>query len=275
MSIELLLFALDTALVNPAEEAGVDGFVIDWEWRDKEVRQAGANTQINCQGPDDLRRLRSLTRKPIMCRLNAWGQGSRDEMSCALALGADELLLPMVQGPEEVLSFLDHAAGRCKTGILVEQAAAVAHARELAGLPINRVYVGLNDLALSRRTDLFRPLVDGTLDELAQVFHGVPFGFGGLTHPRSGHPIPSLLLLTDLVRLGCAFTFLRRSFMEDQALFGLGATILAIREAWDAATRASAEERQSSRSALVDLVESRPIFIRIKETLCPDLVTAS
>ena len=150
-------------------------------------------------------------------------------------------------------------------GIVSDAAAAVAHARELAGLPLDRVYVGLNDLALSRRTDLFRPLVDGTLDELAQAFHGVPFGFGGLTHPCSGDPIPSPLLLAELVRLGCAFTFLRRSFMADQARFGLGATMLAIRKAWDAATRASAEERRSSRSTLVDLVESRPIPIRIKE----------
>ena len=267
MGIELLLFALDPSLVEPAEAAGIDGFVIDWEWRGKDERQSGKRTQINRQGPEDLKRLRDLTRRPILCRLNAWGAGAADELECAQELGADELLLPMAREPEEVMAFLEAVAGRCRAGILVERAEAVAQARELARLPLRRVYVGLNDLAISRDTDLFRPLRDGTLEALAQAFRDVPFGFGGLTHPLAGEPIPSRLLLMELRRLACSFTFLRRSFMTDQARFGMEPTVRAIREAW--AEAASASCVREARTELLDRVANHPVSIACGEPHAP------
>ncbi len=42
-----------------------------------------------------------------------------------------------------------------------------------------------------------------------------PFGFGGLTVPERGAPVPCRLLMGEMIRLGCAFSFLRRSFHRD------------------------------------------------------------
>src|SRR5947209_8543080 len=50
----------------------------------------------------------------------------------------------------------------------------------------------------------------------AGVYRGA-VGFGGATVPGSGSPIPSHLLLGELVRLGPDFTVLRRSFWRDVA----------------------------------------------------------
>ncbi len=43
----------------------------------------------------------------------------------------------------------------------------------------------------------------------------IPYGFGGLTLPEKGSPIPCKLLMGELMRLGCNFSLLRRSFLAD------------------------------------------------------------
>ena len=108
----------------------------------------------------------------------------------------------MVRTPEEVDRTLDAGGGRCGLGILIETQDAVDRAAELARRPLSRIYVGLNDLRIDRRsTELFRPLVDGTVDAVrAQVAQ--PFGVGGLTLPGPGFPVSSDLLAGELVRLG-------------------------------------------------------------------------
>jgi len=41
------------------------------------------------------------------------------------------------------------------------------------------------------------------------------FGFGGLTLPGYGDPLPGRSLYSEMARLDCRFTFLRRSFYRD------------------------------------------------------------
>jgi hypothetical protein len=131
--------------------------------------------------------------------------------------GADEILLPMVRNAEEVDRTLDLVAGRCDVGILIETQDGVDRAAELARRPLSRIYVGLNDLRIDRRsTVLFGPLVDGTVDAVRAVVTG-PFGVAGLTLPECGAPVPAELVAAELVRLGADFTFLRRSFTADMA----------------------------------------------------------
>jgi len=87
--------------------------------------------------------------------------------------------------------------------------------KELARLPVSRVYVGLNDLAIERKTpNIFTAVADGTVERIRRAFP-VPFGFGGLTLPDRGHPIPCRLLIGEMARLPCDFSFLRRSFHRD------------------------------------------------------------
>lgn len=211
----LLLFSNNPPFVAEAVHAGIGRIMIDWEHIGKETRQAFSDTEINHHTVDDLRRVRACTPAPITCRINQVGAETRDEIEQAIAAGANEIMLPMVRGRAEVERVLEQVNGRCQVGILVETVAAVNQAEELARLPLSCVYVGLNDLAIERRTaNIFTPLIDGTLAKVRRAFQ-IPFGFGGLTLPDCGAPIPCHLLIKEMVRLGCDFAFLRRSFHRD------------------------------------------------------------
>lgn len=212
---ELLLFSTSTSMVRAAVDAGVDGIVVDWERRGKELRQADADTQINEDTPDDLRRLRGATSAPIVCRINGVGASTVDEVAVAIASGATEILVPMVRSPKEIETVLRLADGRCGVGMLVETVAAVEGARWFSDLPLSRVYVGLNDLSIERRSrSIFEAVIDGTVERVREAF-AVRFGFGGLTVADGGRPIPCSLLAAEMARLDCQFTFLRRSFHRD------------------------------------------------------------
>ncbi len=215
--VDLFLFTVDPSYGRDVLAAGATGIVVDWERRGKARRQRGEGTQINADTVEDLARMRAATDGRLLCRINGYGPWTAGEVEDALAAGADELFLPMVRGTEEVDRTLDLVAGRCGLGILVETQDAVDRAAALARRPLSRIYVGLNDLRIDRRsTELFRPLVDGTVDAVrAEVAQ--PFGVGGLTLLEGGSPVPSALLAAELVRLGTDFTFLRRSFTADMA----------------------------------------------------------
>ncbi len=215
--MQLFLFTVDPAWGRDVVAAGAAGIVVDWERRGKHRRQAGEGTQINSDTLADLVRMRAATDGRLLCRVNAAGPWTAREVDDAVAAGADEVLLPMVRTPEQLDRVLDLVDGRCGLGILVETQDAVDRVAELARRPLSRLYVGLNDLRIDRRSDsLFRPLVDGTVDAVRAAVD-VPFGVGGLTLPGGGFPVPGDLLAAELVRLGTDFTFLRRSFTADMA----------------------------------------------------------
>ena len=253
-AFELLLFSTDPETVSRYTEAGVDGFIVDWERMGKETRQAGADTEINKDTPEDLRRVRAATNARLLCRLNQPGPWTPGEIEEAVAGGADELLIPMVRSPEEVLEAIRLAAGRCGVGILIETLDAVRHAAQLARLPISRAYVGLNDLSIERRSrSIFEPLTDGLVDGIRPLFT-IPFGLAGLTLPECGRPIPCRLLIGEITRLSCGFSFLRRSWRRDMAGREPRAELLRIRAAIERARRRSAEEIARDRAELVETV---------------------
>jgi hypothetical protein len=214
---ELLLFAVDPVLVAAADRGGADAIVVDWERAGKHARQAGADTEINHHTQEDVRTVRALFPRTVVCRLNAVGPWTEEELNEAVEGGADEVLLPMVRNAEQVEWVLGLAAGRCGVGILVETEEAIAAAGELAELELARVYVGLNDLAIARGApSIFSAVRDGTVERIRERFRA-PFGFGGLTLPGRGSPVPSRLLAAELARLRCDFSFLRRSFARDSS----------------------------------------------------------
>lgn len=211
----LILFSTNPTIIRQAVPSGVGGIIVDWEWIGKGQRQASADTQINRDTLDDLRRVRACTDALVICRINSYGVVTAEEVEQVIEAGADEILLPMVQTVEEVETVLEQVKSRCGVGILIETMAAVRLVEDLGRLPLSRVYVGLNDLAIERTSpNIFTPLVDGTLERLRHHVH-VPFGFGGLTLPDRGHPIPCRLLIGEMARLNCDFSFLRRSFYRD------------------------------------------------------------
>ncbi len=253
-SFELFLFTSDVGLATGAVNAGIDGLVIDWERRGKHARQRVADTEINEDTVHDLRRIRAATRAPILCRVNPHGVESADEIDAAVEAGADELLLPMVRGAAEVENALDLVSGRVGLGILVETMEAVANADELARLPLSRIFLGLNDLALQRRSaSIFTALIDGTVDRVRAAFEA-PFGVAGATVPDAGYPIPCRLLIGELARIACDFTFLRRSFRRDLVGRNLDVEVPRIRDAVHATATRSPDEVHRDRADLVHVV---------------------
>jgi hypothetical protein len=234
----LLLFALDGDAAATAVRAGVDGLVVDWETRGKDARQASAGTEINAGTDEHLQSVRAATSATVICRINPFGAHTSSEVDRALASGADEILLPMARRPSDVTGTLEIVGGRCPIGILVETQDAVDCAAELAALPLSRVYVGLNDLAIDRHArSIFAAVVDGTVERVRRAF-SAPFGFAGLTLPTRGDPIPCRLLIAEMARLNCSFSFLRRSYRRDvdPAEESQRAAIQAIRAAIASAT---------------------------------------
>ena len=225
---------------------------MDWERRGKRARQAGADTQINGDTPEQLAAVRAATPGIVLCRVNAWSRWTSAEIELAVHLGADEVLLPMVRRADEVVAALEVAAGRCGLGILVETTDAVRSVEALAALPLARIYLGLNDLMIDRGGgSLFEALVDGTVDRVAAAATGagVAFGVAGLTLPEAGRPVPCRLVLGALARVDASFTFLRRSFWADVAGLELAVEVPRILAA---AERAS---RRRSREVAVDHAE--------------------
>lgn len=253
-AFELFLFSTDAETVSRYTRAGVDGFIVDWESKGKETRQAGAGTEINEDTPEDLRRVRAATSARLFCRLNQPGPWTPGEIDEAIGGGADEVLLPMVRSPGEVLDAIRVARGRCGVGILVETVDAVCCAPDLARLPISRAYVGLNDLSIERKSrSIFEPLTDGLVDGLRPLFT-VPFGLAGLTLPECGRPIPCRLLIGEMSRRSCGFTFLRRSWRRDMAGRDPRSEVPRLKAAIELAGRRSAEEIARDRAELVEAV---------------------
>lgn len=238
---ELLLFTTDVETVREAVRAGVDGIIVDWECLGKRARQAGADTQVNADTLDDLRRVRRTTDARVVCRVNAVGTETAREVRAAITAGADELLVPMVRSVQALERVLELAGDRCAVGALVETADAVREAPAIAALPLSRIYVGLNDLAIDRGTpSIFTALGDGTVADVARACRG-PFGFAGLTLPDRGQPIPCRLLIAEMTRLGSDFTFLRRSYRRDVRPGAQGDAVRRIRSALaEARTRSEA-----------------------------------
>lgn len=256
MTLDLYLFTTDIDYAREALDAGVDGFVVDWEHVGKEERQSSADTEINHDTLDDLRRLRAAVDAPILVRVNAASAGTAREVEEAIDGGATEILLPMVRRADEVEELLEIVDGRCGAGILIETTDAVALAPRLSALPLTRIYVGLNDLAIDRgATNIFSSVADGTVESVRRTCTR-PFGFAGLTHPESGAPIPSRLLVSEMVRLGCAFSFLRRSFRRDAERFGAAEVVRALREEIADAARRPVRELLGARDTLASLVRA-------------------
>ena len=250
--MDFFVFTVDPGCARDVVAAGAAGIVVDWERRGKARRQAGQDTQINEDTAADLAAVRSATSGRVLCRVNGAGPTTAQEVELAVALGADEVLLPMVRTPDQVDLALDAVDGRCGLGILVETQDAVECVDALVRRPLSRVYLGLNDLRIDRGgvDPLFTPLVDGTADRVRRAVD-VPFGVAGLTLPDRGHPVPSRLLAGELARLGADFTFLRRSFWADTAGLDLRTAVPRIVESCAAA------RRRSSANVLADRAELR------------------
>ena len=216
--MDLFVFHRNRSLDLASIEGGAKGIVIDLETRGKAHRQKGFDTQINEHGWQDIAEVKQDKKTYVICRLNGINEQTALEVNRALDLGVDELLIPMVRKMSEVSDVLKLAENRAHVSVMIETLEAIEISRQLDQLPLARVYVGLNDLSICRQShSIFSALADGTVESIRGKFRKIPFGFGGLTIPGYGSPLPVEHFLGEMTRLECAFTFLRRSFFRDTA----------------------------------------------------------
>jgi hypothetical protein len=144
---------------------------------------------------------------------------------------------------------------------MVETDESLALARQLSGIKLGRVYLGLNDLMIQRGSGhLFSPLIDGTLERFRAEYSG-QLSVAGITLPDRGHPIPCRLLMAELARLGCNYGVCRRSFRRDIPISNLRAGVSAISAEWELLQRRSfftLEADQQAFRALVGQMTSDP-----------------
>lgn len=250
----LTLFSTDCNFIAEAVAAGIDEILVDCEHIGKGERQRQADTEINYATVEELRRVRTCTNARVICRINSFGNQTSGEIEEAIDAGANEIMLPMVRTTTEVEVVLKRVDQRCGVGILVETVAATKQVADLGKLPLSRVYVGLNDLAIERCTpSIFSALPDGTVERIRPFFE-VPFGFGGLTLPQFGEPIPCRLLIAEMTRLNCHFSFLRRSFYRDIRGRDVTVEVPKLRNAIAQARYRSPEHVQQDKNELARLI---------------------
>ena len=238
-----------------------DRVVVDWERLGKHERQAGAHgllgtdTTIRPDDADAVARVRAEGFDRVVCRIDPVGPRTAEQVAEVRRQGGGAVLVPMWRTLDELTTVLDAADG-LEVGAMVETVDALEHCAALHSMGIAFVFIGLVDLAIDRGTcSIFAPLADGTLDRIAGDLAGVPFGFGGLTLPDRGHPIPNRLLVGEMVRLGASFSFMRRSFLDDVAGHDPAAAVRAIREATVAAEQRTPHQVDTDRARLVGIIQ--------------------
>jgi len=239
-----MLLATDEDVVYEANDAGLDGFVVDCE----DTRQFGssvAEEKLARDTREHLRRVRSGTPKTLILVTQDIGEATRNDIDVAVSCGVSEILMPRIRAAREVEGLLRCVDGRCGVGIVIETVEAIERGSDLATLPVARVYVDLDDLAVARGfTPAFRAVYDGTLDRLRRLFT-VPFGFGSLTLPDRGYPVPGRLVMGEMARIGCDYAFLRGSFLRDSRGMSARTAVSAVRAGLEGAFgRTAAEVRR-------------------------------
>ena len=237
---------------------------VDLEVHGKAARQAGRNTFISTHQPQDVGRVKAeLRRSQLMVRVNPLHEGTAAELDTVLTQGADLVMLPMFQTPEELRAFSRLVAGRVPVVALLETAGALRSLDAWVDTPgLSEVFVGLNDLHLSLGCAfMFEPLASGLVDRVSARVHsqGLRFGFGGIARLNEGLVL-GRDVLAEHVRLGSAAVILSRTFHRpsehNAAAHGFEAEVAALRQAERDLSKRTSQQVESDRSRIRGLIES-------------------
>lgn len=214
--LQLMILASDPNSAIDAQKAGIDRIFYDLEWIGKNERQHGRNTVKSNNNIDDIPAVRKvLTSSSLLVRTNPIHAYSKAEIDKAIEYGADILMLPMAMDHHDVEHYVDMVAGRAKTCIMIETAAAMTRLDSILSVPgVDEIFVGLNDLHISMGlTFMFELLSGGLVEYIAKKcnYAGIPFGFGGIARIGEGD-LPSDYILGEHVRLGSTSVILSRTF---------------------------------------------------------------
>ena len=216
MGIKFFLFTTDIVLAVRAQQAGVDGIIIDWESRGKQARQKNHQLETNFDTPQAVFKISKNVKIPVIVRINPLGIHTASELDCALDNGAKIIMLPMARSVEEVKTFLKIVNGRAKTIIQIETPSLATDISNLKCLDWDYAYIGLNDLMVaSGKSSIWQAISDGTAESICGNLKGRVYGFGGSTILGGGEPIINALILHELVRLGGSISVMRRTFKTE------------------------------------------------------------
>lgn len=266
--IKLFLFTTEVEFAKQAEAAGVDSVIVDWECIDKHRRQKDYSTEVNTDTPEDVARLAEHLKIPITVRINRWGHYTATEISTALDNGAQIIMLPMAQTPQEVEQFVDLIDGRAQTLIQIETQSLVDQCRGLKDIGWDYAYIGLNDLMISRGSQvIWDPLIDGTVETIYGTLPGRQIGCCGVTIVGGGYPLPFLDLFREMARLGCGLSFLRRTFKREIVGRDFCCEVDAIRATWNALCQRSPQAIQEDRDQFLVRVNElvRPLAMSMSK----------
>lgn len=254
--LTMMLFAHEPQAIRMAMDTGIRDFMVDCERKGKSERQNGADTDISQVDMENISGSLAVAGAMVNCRINGFGDWTEREIDAALAKGFHRIFLPMVRNMSEAERFVRLVNGRARAAILIETDEAVRIASDLASLPLDAVYVGLNDLAISRGyRAIFEALLDGTVEHIREQFEQTAFGFGGVTLLGCGHPCPSELLLAEMQRLNCHFSFLRRSYYRDVAGKDAAQEIVRLQEFWRQLSKRNDDLRTFQKQQLDRLIK--------------------
>lgn len=229
-SFELIAFYKDPKLLEQLITFDIDGIIVDLEHKDKNRRQLQFDTQITEHELSDLYTVAKSNPKNLICRINGPKYWTLDEINGVIESGANEILAPMIKNKEEVDWPLEQIDGRVELGLMIETVEAIDMLPEINELPVKRVYVGLNDLAIQeKRQNIFSPLADGRVAKIRETTKAL-FGVAGLTHPVLGYPVSCRHIIMYLAEIKADYSFLRRSFYRDLSDYKMGELIAALRE---------------------------------------------
>lgn len=220
--MKLMYITNDPEVAIIAERSGVDRIFIDMEYIGKALRQGGMDTVQLHHTVEDIKNVRAvLTKAELLVRCNPLHEASEEynsseeEIEAIIESGADIIMLPYFKTAHEVREFVRIVDGRARTIPLVETREAVDCIDDILEIDgIDEIYIGLNDLTISRcQKFLFQPLADGTVDMLIEKFKtkNIPFGFGGIASLGRGN-LPSEKVIAEHYRLGSTRVILSRSF---------------------------------------------------------------
>ena len=254
----LTLFTNDPQLAARADLAGIDRIGVDLESIGKGLRQGHLNTWISDHCETDLQLLSPcLQRADLFARCNPIHPGTADDIGRLLAGGVKVLMLPYFKTALEAETFIRIIDGRATPVLLVETKEAAAVMSDLCRIDgVKEIHIGLNDMRLSLGwPSHFHVLASDFLVRLCEpvLEAGLRLGVGGVG--RAGDcdlPIPSDLVIAQMVRLGAAASLVSRAFFHDGGSLDLVHEIKALRRLLDRQLRQPKSWHEEQQSALAE-----------------------
>lgn len=264
--MKFFLITNSASIASFAFSSGVDRIMVDLEKLGKIERQGHLDSVMSDHKISDITAIRTAApNAEILVRTNPLNASSASEVNDVINAGADILMLPMFNTPEEVSEFSRLVANRVPIMLLAETKAAKDNLAACASVKgVKEVHIGLNDLSLQMgKQFMFELLVDGTVDCMAGTLRSlkIPFGIGGVARVGEGL-LPAERILTEHVRLGSAAAILSRTFhrninsvaqMKSEMDFSL--EIEKLRTAYSNAKAFGPAEYAKNREKVTDAVE--------------------